>query len=88
MQPPPICAQMEIVLRNGNVINLGFSDDEAVNAVVERIKRTIGDEKGVLSIDMLSQATLPPSNVTHYIPSREVVRVSVGLIPRPHAIVP
>lgn len=73
-------AQIEIRLRTGQMITVGFPDDEAVNAVVERLKRTLQDEKGIFTIDM----KVPDSGVciVHYLPSREIVGFSVVQAPR------
>lgn len=73
-------AQLDIVMRNGTSITVGFPDDEAVNAVSEKLKKAILDVNGIFSIDMKAQET--GANIVHYIPSREIVRFSLTQFPR------
>lgn len=75
-------ANLEIVLRNGNVIGVGFEDDEVVNSLVERLKKAIAEDT-VFSLDMTNNATVPPTSVVHYVPTREIVRFAVIQHPRP-----
>jgi hypothetical protein len=75
-------AQLEIILRNGNVINVGFDDDEVVNSVVERLKKTIADINGLFPLEITNNGVVPPTTVHHYLPSREIVRFAVVQFPR------
>ena len=81
---PPLMyrAQLEIILRNGNVILVGFEDDEAVNAIVERLKKALGDPTAVFPLEILNHAQMPPNTIHHYLPSREIVRFAVLQYPR------
>ncbi len=75
-------AQLQIILRNGDNLQVGFEDDEAVNAVLERLKRAVGDPAGVFFMDMTNTQVIPPTTVNHYIPSREIIRFAVIQHPR------
>lgn len=75
-------AQLQIILRNGDNLQVGFADDEAVNAVLERLKRAVGDPNGVFYMDMNNTQVVPSTMVNHYIPSREIVRFAVIQHPR------
>lgn len=74
-------AQLEIVLRNGQAVVAGFEDDEAVNAVVERLRVSLRDDT-LFSLELNG----PAGQVLHYLPAREIVRFAVALHPRPATI--
>lgn len=75
-------AQLEIVLRNGAVVIVGFDDDEAVNAEVERLKGALADPNGIFTVELANLSSTPPTSVYHYLPSREIVRFAVTLYQR------
>jgi len=75
-------AQLEIVLRNSQAIIVGFEDDEAVNAIVERLKKAMSDEGGLFSLEMNNLTATPPTTVVHYLPTREIVRFAIVQFPR------
>ncbi len=68
-------AQLEIIMRNGQGLTVGFPDDEAVNAVAEKLKKSVLDAGGIFSIDMKN--AIDGSTTIHYIPSREIVRFAL-----------
>lgn len=74
-----VCAQLEIVMRNGPSVIVNFTDDEAVNALSEKLKKAILEPNGIFSVDMKSP---DGTGVTHYIPGREIARYSLTQIPR------
>ena len=71
-------AQLQIILRNGDNLQVGFEDDEAVNAVLERLKRAVGDPNGVFFMDMTNTQAVPPITINHYIRVRH--RLTYGYI--------
>jgi hypothetical protein len=73
-----IRASLEIVLRTGTSIVVNFPDDEAVNFVVERLKKAITTD-AVFPIDILTDMN---KTIVHYLPTREIVRFSVTQNPR------
>ena len=73
-----IRASLDIVLRTGINLVVNFPDDEAVNAVVERLKKTLLSD-GIFSVEV----TTPDGvSLTHYLPAREIVRFAVSQHPR------
>lgn len=72
-----IRASLEIALRTGTSLVINFQDDEAVNAVVERLKKTIAAES-VFAVDI----QVEDKTIVHYLPSREIVRFAVTQHPR------
>lgn len=73
-----IRASLEIVLRTGTSLVINFPDDEAVNAVVERLKKAIMAET-VFAVDI---QVADNKTVVHYLPPREIVRFAVTQHPR------
>lgn len=73
-----IRASLEIVLRTGTSLVINFPDDEAVNAVVERLKKALTGET-VFAVDI---QIADSKTVVHYLPSREIVRFAVTQHPR------
>lgn len=73
-------ASLDIVMRNGTTLTVGFPDDEAVNAVSEKLKKCVLDPNGIFSIDIKAPET--GHVVIHYVPSREIVRFSLTQFPR------
>lgn len=71
-------ASLEIVLRTGSSLVINFPDDEAVNGVVERLKKAVTTD-GVFPVDL---QTAEGQTVVHYVPCREIVRFSVTQHPR------
>lgn len=72
-----IRAALEIVMRTGSSLVINFPDDEAVNAVVERLKKAIVTD-GVFPVDL----QVDGQTVVHYLPCREIIRFSVTQHPR------
>jgi len=79
-------AQLEIVLRNSQAIIVGFEDDEAVNAVVERLKKSMSSDSGLFALEMNNPTATPPTTVVHYLPTREIVRFAIVQFPRTPAV--
>jgi hypothetical protein len=75
-------AQLEIVLRNSQAIIVGFEDDEAVNAIVERLKKAMAEEGALFPLEMNNLNATPPTTVVHYLPTREIVRFAIVQFPR------
>lgn len=71
-------AQLEIAMRNNTSITVGFPDDEAVNTVAEKLKKSVLDPNGIFSVDMKDPSGM---TITHFVPSREIVRYSLTQFP-------
>ena len=81
-------AQLEIVLRNGQTIGVGFDDDEVVNGVIERLKKALLEENGLFSLEMTNTQAVPPTQIVHYVPTREIVRFAIVQFPRTTVVTP
>jgi hypothetical protein len=75
-------AQLEIAMRNGQSVIVGFEDDEAVNPIVERLKKAMSEEGALFPLEMNNLTAVPPTTVVHYLPTREIVRFAVVQFPR------
>ena len=71
-------ASLEIALRTGTSLVINFEDDEAVNAVVERLKKSLNSDT-VFAVDI---QIADDRTVVHYLPPREIVRFAVTQHPR------
>lgn len=75
-------AQLEIIMRNGNAIIVGFDEDEVVNGIVERLKKAMSEEGALFPLEMNNLTSIPPTTVVHYLPTREIVRFAIVQFPR------
>jgi hypothetical protein len=80
-------AQLEIAMRNGQSVVVGFEDDESVNPIVERLKKAMSEENALFPLEMNNLAATPPTTVVHYLPTREIVRFAVVQFPRTQVVV-
>jgi hypothetical protein len=72
-------AQLEIVLRNGEKLQIAFNGDEAVNTTVSRLQKAKSDPAAIFLLEMKKDEGV---TVTHYLPGTEIVRWSVTMFPR------
>lgn len=75
-----IRAQVDIFMRNSQAIGAAFTDDEAVNAFIEKLKKAALEPNGLFYMDV--QDPINGGRIMHYIPNREILRFSITQFPR------